>query len=125
MGRVATLSQGQCFGERAILTAEPRNATISADGGPVTCLTLSRVDFNRILGQLQDLMDLASERKNDLAGNARIKYVGKYQSCMVSKLRTWQATALRSRCGMTTAWGAPSTRWMARPYPRSSSQPSG
>ena len=69
MGRVATLSQGQCFGERAILTAEPRNATISADGGPVTCLTLSRVDFNRILGQLQDLMDLASERKNDLAGN--------------------------------------------------------
>ena len=55
VGQVAILSQGQCFGERAILTAEPRNATISAVG-PVTCLTLSRVDCNRILGQLQDLM---------------------------------------------------------------------
>jgi len=51
------LSDGAFFGERALLTNEPRAATIkcsSKDG--VECLTLSREDFQTLLGPLEDIM---------------------------------------------------------------------
>ena len=56
MNQVAMLERGKCFGERAILDDKPRNATIEAVG-PVTCLTLSRQDFNRVLGDLKHLLE--------------------------------------------------------------------
>jgi len=47
---------GDYFGEGALLQDAPRNADCIAVG-PVNCLTLSRSDFNDILGGLQQLLE--------------------------------------------------------------------
>jgi len=49
---------GMWFGERALLTGEPRAANITAIG-EVSCLCLSRETFEKVLGPLQSLMDKA------------------------------------------------------------------
>eukprot|EP00488_Nonionellina_sp_1-RS-2012_P001554 TRINITY_DN24_c0_g1_i4.p1 TRINITY_DN24_c0_g1~~TRINITY_DN24_c0_g1_i4.p1 ORF type:complete len:704 (-),score=261.99 TRINITY_DN24_c0_g1_i4:168-1988(-) len=57
-GSKFTLGVGGFFGERALLTNEPRAATIKCvtkDG--VECLTLSREDFTALLGPLDDIME--------------------------------------------------------------------
>eukprot|EP00484_Ammonia_sp_Unknown_P012962 CAMPEP_0197072040 /NCGR_PEP_ID=MMETSP1384-20130603/209895_1 /TAXON_ID=29189 /ORGANISM="Ammonia sp." /LENGTH=782 /DNA_ID=CAMNT_0042510853 /DNA_START=136 /DNA_END=2484 /DNA_ORIENTATION=- len=55
-GTQFTLSVGGFFGERALLTNEPRAATITCSSEKVECLTLSREDFNTLLGPLDDIM---------------------------------------------------------------------
>jgi serine/threonine protein kinase/CRP-like cAMP-binding protein len=50
-----TLTAGAFFGERALLTNEGRAATIVATTD-VACLTLSREEFNLLLGPLDDIM---------------------------------------------------------------------
>eukprot|EP00588_Corethron_pennatum_P010859 CAMPEP_0194265600 /NCGR_PEP_ID=MMETSP0169-20130528/782_1 /TAXON_ID=218684 /ORGANISM="Corethron pennatum, Strain L29A3" /LENGTH=794 /DNA_ID=CAMNT_0039006095 /DNA_START=96 /DNA_END=2480 /DNA_ORIENTATION=+ len=49
-------TEGATFGERALLTGEPRAANITAIG-EVSCLCLSRETFEKVLGPLQSLMD--------------------------------------------------------------------
>jgi CRP-like cAMP-binding protein len=53
---------GDFFGERALLTGEPRAATITAEVASV-CLCLSREDFEKCLGPLQDLIDHAVKKR--------------------------------------------------------------
>lgn len=53
---LTTLTTGQFFGERALLTEDVRNATCLATS-EVQCLYLMREDFNLMLGDLQDLLD--------------------------------------------------------------------
>jgi len=53
---VATLRTGQCFGERALLSEDVRQATCIA-ASDVECLFLMREDFVMMLGDLQDLLD--------------------------------------------------------------------
>lgn len=48
---VNSLGPGDFFGELALLTNEPRSATVMART-PVQCLVLSRADFNRLMGPL-------------------------------------------------------------------------
>ncbi len=55
------LKAGDYFGERAIVTAEPRVANITATSD-VTTLTLSREKFLEVVGPLEDLM----KKHNDL-----------------------------------------------------------
>lgn len=55
------LKAGDYFGERAIVTAEPRVANITAMSD-VTTLTLSREKFLEVVGPLEDLM----KKQNDL-----------------------------------------------------------
>eukprot|EP00736_Rhodelphis_marinus_P006263 Rmarinus@m.8570 len=50
------LQRGDHFGERALLTQEPRAATVTAVG-TVTCLTLGRAEFSEMLGDLQEVLD--------------------------------------------------------------------
>ena len=45
-GKVAELSRGEFFGERALLHDIERQATVTADPPGVECLTLTRVEFN-------------------------------------------------------------------------------
>ena len=52
---------GEFFGERALLTGEPRAADITAEVATV-CLCLSRENFEKSLGPLQELMDHAAEK---------------------------------------------------------------
>lgn len=57
---------GEFFGERALITGDPRMANITAVTH-VTCLCLSRDTFDMVLGPLQDLIDMA-QRKRTLLG---------------------------------------------------------
>lgn len=52
---VATLKEGTYFGEIALLTSKPRQATVKADG-PISILALDRATFTRVLGNLEDIM---------------------------------------------------------------------
>jgi len=53
---VARLTGGQFFGEKALMSEDVRQATCVA-ATDVKCLTLTREDFVRMLGNLQDLLD--------------------------------------------------------------------
>lgn len=50
------LSSGEYFGERALLTGEPRAANVTAVTG-VTLLALDRESFNNLLGPLREVLD--------------------------------------------------------------------
>lgn len=56
------LGPGDFFGERALLTGDPRLANITAEVASVA-LCLSREEFERILGPLQDLIDHAMKKR--------------------------------------------------------------
>jgi len=56
------LGPGDFFGERALLTGEPRAANITAESTSV-CLCLSRENFEKSLGPLQDLIDHAMKKR--------------------------------------------------------------
>ena len=61
-GDVATLTEGDFFGEMALLRAEPRAATIAAQGN-LKCLILNRITFTRLLGPLQERLALEMDRR--------------------------------------------------------------
>lgn len=52
---VARLTNGAYFGEIALITSKPRQATVSASG-KLTCLSLERKTFKRVMGCLQEIM---------------------------------------------------------------------
>jgi CRP-like cAMP-binding protein len=53
--KVATLTEHKFFGEKALISSDTRNATCMA-ATEVTCLTLTREDFNLMLGNFEDLL---------------------------------------------------------------------
>ena len=62
VGIVATLKPGQFFGERALLTAEKRNASCIADGENVICLSLEKRHFENLLGDLKGVLEVRTYR---------------------------------------------------------------
>jgi len=56
------LGPGDFFGERALITGDPRVANISATSS-CTCLCLSRDTFEQVLGPLQGLIDAATKKR--------------------------------------------------------------
>merc|ERR1711935_1318841 len=52
---VGVLESGQYFGEVALLTNRPRQATVKAQGD-VKVLSLERKTFKRVMGPLEDIM---------------------------------------------------------------------
>jgi CRP-like cAMP-binding protein len=50
-------SKRSYFGEHALLSNEPRGATIQVVSDTCTCLGLDRDDFNHVLGPLQDVLN--------------------------------------------------------------------
>jgi len=60
------MGTGEFFGERALLTGEPRNASITATSDAI-CLVLGRDDFKKVLGPLQEAIDRAMSKRTLLA----------------------------------------------------------
>lgn len=56
------IGPGDFFGERALITGEPRMANVSASSN-CTCLCLSRDTFELVLGPLQGLIDSAMKKR--------------------------------------------------------------
>ena len=61
-GHVATLGDGDFFGEMALLTDRPRGATVTALT-PLTCLSLERSKFDALLGPNRQLLHSSTERR--------------------------------------------------------------
>ncbi|MGH9025525.1 MAG: Crp/Fnr family transcriptional regulator, partial [Acidimicrobiia bacterium] len=53
---VATLAGGDFFGEIALFTEEPRDATVSATA-PANLVVLTRRDFDSLLGEVPPIRD--------------------------------------------------------------------
>ena len=64
---VATLSAGAYFGEIALLTSKPRQATVTATGGKLTVLSLDRATFTRVFGPMDDIMKRNMDQYNKYA----------------------------------------------------------
>lgn len=56
------LGPGEYFGERALITGDPRVANVTANSN-CTCLCLSRDTFESVLGPVQDLIDAAMKKR--------------------------------------------------------------
>jgi len=63
---VATLTSGNYFGEIALLTSKPRQATVKAQGKLVT-LALDRATFTRVFGSMDDILKRNMEQYNKFA----------------------------------------------------------
>ncbi|KAL1521216.1 hypothetical protein AB1Y20_022765 [Prymnesium parvum] len=59
---VTTLEAGAFFGESSLLTDEPCNSTVKAIS-PLQLLTLSKKDFEHLLGPLRDILEREKERR--------------------------------------------------------------
>lgn len=67
---IATLTSGQFFGEKALLSEDVRQATCIASSD-VKCLFLMREDFVLMLGDLQDLLDGRGRSNNEESSKAK------------------------------------------------------
>ena len=67
---VARLTSGQFFGEKALMSEDVRQATCIASTD-AKCLTLTREDFVRMLGNLQDLLNNGEQRPSSSSAATR------------------------------------------------------
>lgn len=78
MKDLAQLQPGDFFGERSLLTGEPANARVSvwrmASGAPLTCYTLDRATFAKILGSDAEVQKLLSTLVTTREGGVRVKF---------------------------------------------------
>lgn len=65
---MGVLTCGAYFGEIALLTTRPRQATVTAKG-TVKCLTLDRKTFKRVMGPLEDILKRNIDKYNSVIAN--------------------------------------------------------
>jgi len=88
-GPITTLSSGQFFGERALLSEDVRQATCIASS-EVQCLFLMRDDFVLMLGDLQDLLDKNACKE----GEAQVKE----KMTAVDEVDNYELEDLETKC---------------------------
>jgi cAMP-dependent protein kinase regulator len=65
---VASLDSGMYFGEIALMTAKPRQATVKAKGS-LKVLALDRATFTRVLGSMEDIMKRNMDKYKEYIGS--------------------------------------------------------
>ena len=86
--KVATLTEHKFFGEKALLGSDTRNATCIA-ASCVTCLTLTREDFNLMLGNFNDLLSgKTQETTHTFKKHEKRQSIKTFQMEDLEKLRT-------------------------------------
>ena len=68
--KIGELRAGDFFGETAIITHEPRNATVQVVASSAIVLSLSKYDFEVVLGPLKQLMDDVRRKRRDDTASA-------------------------------------------------------
>jgi len=64
---VAQIGVGAYFGEIALLTTKPRQATVSAgDEQPLVVLSLDRKTFTRVMGPMEEILKRNMEQYNKI-----------------------------------------------------------
>lgn len=72
--QVMELGQGQYFGERALLTNEPRAANVIASGDrPLKLLYISKDAFEEVLGPLQEIIDADRQWRENVAHKKQLQ----------------------------------------------------
>lgn len=64
---VARLESGSYFGEIALMTSKPRQATVRAHGGKLQLLSLDRTTFKRVMGPMEEILKRNMEAYNKIA----------------------------------------------------------
>lgn len=70
---IAVLGKEKYFGELALQSEKVTQATVVAKSSVVVCYVMTRGDFTRVLGNLQDLLEGKGRRKNRLSAVTAIK----------------------------------------------------
>jgi CRP-like cAMP-binding protein len=72
---VGTITEGQYFGERALLKEEPRAASVVAEEGgkPLKCLFISKQVFEEVLGSLQEIINKEAIHRSKVAFVKQLK----------------------------------------------------
>ena len=65
---LGTINEQMCFGEKALLSNEPRSASIVVVE-EVEVMKIDRVTFERVLGPLQQLLDAQARKQEMMACN--------------------------------------------------------
>jgi len=74
---VATLNDGMCFGDRALLTRETRNATIRCIA-ETTCLQISRLVYEDVLANVSVLIDETAQEYASFQDDDETRSLYKY-----------------------------------------------
>ena len=78
---MSTLSAGECFGETAILTGEPRNATVQCGSSVCNVVSVTRDDFLRLMARSatvhEDMRRVVARRSTRQVTQARSQLVGR------------------------------------------------
>ena len=88
------IESGAYFGERALLTGEPRAANVTATSDCV-CLALSREAFEATLGPLQSLIDRAMTKRVLVSFSSDMSFILCFAECSVST-HSWLTFYLRA-----------------------------
>jgi len=63
LGPIGTIGKGKYFGEKALLSDDDRYLTAEASTEKVVCYVMTRSEFTRMLGNLQDILDGKDSKK--------------------------------------------------------------
>ena len=64
---IGVLNMHSCFGESALITNSPRNASVSSREGELQTLMLDRDTFEQVLGPLSKIIEMATQKRDRAA----------------------------------------------------------
>jgi serine/threonine protein kinase len=78
-GEIASIGEGDFFGEMALISDAPRSATVTATSKQLTCLTIRRHTFTKLFGPLQELLEAHTAARTTEIGHTSLGDLKQYQ----------------------------------------------